>query len=202
MRNLLEVVLHPIRMRILMALAGREMTAQQISEALGDVPMATLYRHLGQLSGAGMLAVVDQRPVRGTLLKVYALTEHGGYLNPDELTEISGEEHLRFFTAFIASLIDDFSRYVNSGKRLDLLADGVGYRKFPLELSDEEFTAMTKAVNAAILPFLENEPAPERKRRIIATISLPDRPPAGVEKGDQPAYRRSNTQGDAPEESK
>ena len=183
MENLLNVVLHPIRMRILMALAGREMTAQQVAEILGDVPPATLYRHLKRLADAQVLTVAAERPVRGTLEKVYTLKPHSALLSPQELTAMSREDHLRAFTAFVASLLDDFTRYVNSNQ-FDLVADRAGYNKFPLELSDEEFTEASKAVNAALLPYAQNKPAAGRKRRIVAMIVMPDQPASDQKRKD------------------
>lgn len=176
MENPLEVVLHPVRMRILMALAGRELSALQISEALGDVAQATLYRHLNRLFRAGVLVVTAERQVRGTVEKIYALNEQYAQMSPERLAELSVEDHQRYFATFVASLLEDFSRYAQGADHLDLFADGVGYRKVPMELSDEELAAMSAAVNAAMLPYLRNKPAPGRKRRILASIILPDRP--------------------------
>jgi DNA-binding transcriptional ArsR family regulator len=173
MESLIDVVMHPIRMRIIMALAGRQMTAQQVAETLGDVPPATLYRHLNRLAEARVLAVVDERRVRGTLEKVYTLSE-GARMTAEEFAAIGRDDHQRYFTTFVASLLDDFSRYLKNTEPVNLLADGVVYRKLPLELSDEEFVAAAKAVDAAIVPYLHNEPAPGRKRRIYATIVIPD----------------------------
>jgi DNA-binding transcriptional ArsR family regulator len=194
MENGLDLALHPIRMRILMTLAGREMTAQQVADALGDVPPATLYRHLNRLSGAGMLKVAAERRVRGTVEKVYALTE-GMQMSPEEFEALNREDHLRYFTLFITALLDDFRRYVQKAEPLNLRADGVGYRKFPLELSDEEFTAMARKVNAVLQPYLANKPAPKRKRRIFAMVVLPDQP-ATVQTGrNKPAPGTSRGRG-------
>ncbi|HTX78227.1 MAG TPA: hypothetical protein VMC62_01095 [Longilinea sp.] len=71
-------------------------------------------------------------------------------------------------------MLDDFSRYAKNAESFNLIADGVGYQKFPLELSDEEFVTVAKGINAAIIPHLNNQPAPDRKRRIFATIVMPD----------------------------
>jgi DNA-binding transcriptional ArsR family regulator len=174
MENLFDLVLHPVRMRIIMALKGREMTPQQLAETLGDVPPATLYRHINRLSEAGVLELVAERRVRGTLEKVYTLGQQGASLDPQEFTALSREDHLRYFTTFVATLLDDFSRYVKNAQPFDVLVDGVGYHKVPLELSDEEFAEVAKGINAAILPHLDNRPAPGRKRRIFATIVMPD----------------------------
>lgn len=60
-----NLLLHPVRLRIVTAAAGRELTAADLAAALPDVPQATLYRHLKRLVDGGMLAVVAENPVRG-----------------------------------------------------------------------------------------------------------------------------------------
>ena len=87
---------------------------------------------------------------------------------------MSREDHLRYFTSFAATFMDDFSRYIKNARTVDLLKDGVGYQKFPIELSEEEFSAVTDGIKAAIVPYINNQPAPGRKRRIFATIVMPD----------------------------
>lgn len=174
MENKIDLVLHPIRMRIIIALAGREMTAQQLAETLGDVAPATLYRHLNRLTEAGILALAAERRIRGTVEKVYTLSRQGGFMDAQEFAEMSRDDHLRYFTTFMATLLDDFSRYINNAESLNILSDGVGYQKFPIELSDEEFLEVVRGMNAAIVPHLNNQPAPGRKRRIFATIVMPD----------------------------
>jgi DNA-binding transcriptional ArsR family regulator len=192
LENLLDVVLHPIRMRLLMALAGREMTAQQVAEIVGDVPPATLYRHLKRLAEAGVLTVVSERRVRGTLEKVYTLKPRSALLSPQELTAMSREDHLRAFTTFVASLLDDFTCYVNSDQ-FNLVADQAGYNKFPLELSDEEFAEASQAINAVLLPYLQNKSASGRKRRIVAMIVMPDQPASAQKSKGTPVAGRSRT---------
>ena len=70
-----DVILHPVRMRIISTLFKRRLTTQQIGRALPEVAQATLYRHLSRLMQAGVVAVVALRPVRGVTEKVYALAE-------------------------------------------------------------------------------------------------------------------------------
>ncbi len=173
MEKLVDLVLHPIRMRIITSLAGREMTAQQLAETLGDVPPATLYRHLNRLTEAGILVLAAERHVRGTVEKVYTLCNQSIILNAEDFANLSREDHLRYFTTFVATLLDDFSHYIHKTGPLDLAADGVGYQKIPFELSDEEFLALAQAINAAIIPYLNYPPAPGRKRRLFTTIVMP-----------------------------
>ena len=150
MENPLDVVLHPVRMRILMALAGRELSALQIAEELGDVAQATLYRHLGRLHRAGVLTVTSERQVRGTVEKIYGVNEEYSGASPERLAEVSPEDHQSYFATFVASLLDDFARYARGAEHLDLLADGVGYRKLPLELSDEELRELARGLHVRL----------------------------------------------------
>src|SRR5690242_1673068 len=80
-----DLILHPVRMRLLVALARRQLTTRQLSARLPDVAQATLYHHLGLLTRAGLLRVVSQRPVRGTLEKRYALVDDTALLSPADL---------------------------------------------------------------------------------------------------------------------
>jgi hypothetical protein len=56
---------------------------------------------------------------------------------------------------------------------VDFIADGVGYRQIPLQLSDQEFAELTGRLNAALAPIIANQPAPDRKRRMLTTIVMP-----------------------------
>ena len=169
-----DLMLHPVRMRLLVALARRRLTARQLSELLPDIPQATLYHHLGLLTRAGFLRVVSERQVRGSVEKLYAFAEDHTLLTRADLANASPEDHLRYFTIFVTTLIGDFARYLQQNQPIDLFADGAGYRETPFYLSDEEFTQAAAAVSQALEPFLRNQPAPHRRRRLFATITFPD----------------------------
>ena len=168
-----DLILHPLRMRIIMAVTGTQMTAQQLASAMPDIAQATLYRHLNKLATGGVLAVVEERPVRGTLEKVYALNEDGAFLSAADIADFTKDDHMRYFTAFIAILLGEFSQYLDSKDKPDLVADGVSYTKVAMYLSDEEFMDVAKQMSAAYESILQNQPAPGRKRRLFNTIILP-----------------------------
>lgn len=169
-----DLILHPVRMRLLATLARRQLTARQLSELLPDVPQATLYHHLGTLTRAGLLRVVSERQVRGTIEKLYALADDHTTLSPADLANVSRDDHLRYFTMFVTTLLGDFARYLQQDAPIDLYADGAGYREIPFYLSDDEFAQAVAAFNQALLPFLSNQPASHRRRRIFAMITFPD----------------------------
>lgn len=178
-----DLILHPVRLRLLAALARRQLTARQLSELVPDIPQATLYHHLGTLTRAGLLRVVSERQVRGMVEKLYALAEGNVALSPADLANASRDDHLRYFTIFMATLLGDYARYLEQGTPdapIDLFADGAGYRETPFYLSDDEFAQAVEAFNRALLPFFNNQPAPHRRRRIVATITFPDADPAAT----------------------
>jgi DNA-binding transcriptional ArsR family regulator len=166
-----DVLLHPVRLRIVRALApAREATVQEIADALPDVAPATLYRHVNKLAAAGLIATASERAVRGATERRYRLAT-AAVANLD-LTGATTDDHLRYFVTFVATLIDDFAAYLARGAP-DYRVDGVGYRQIPLQLTDAEFRRMTKAISVAVAPFLALPASPKRSARVLSTIVMP-----------------------------
>ncbi|SBT44255.1 helix-turn-helix domain-containing protein [Micromonospora narathiwatensis] len=169
------LALHPVRIRILRSVAGARRTTRDLAAALPDVPQATIYRHVAALVAGGLLDVVEERKVRGTVERVYTLPAHGAALGPADLADANAEDHGRWFTAFVSSLLAEFSRYL-SRDRIDLVADGVGYQQVVLHLSDEEFAEFAAELAGVIAPRLANRPGPGRVARLLATVLMPAEP--------------------------
>jgi DNA-binding transcriptional ArsR family regulator len=168
-----DLLLHPIRLRIVQALVGNPMTPLQLKDQLGDVAQATLYRHLALLSEAGLLEVVDERRVRGGIERTYGVVATAVSLTSEELEHATADDHLRYFATFVGTVLADFAAYLETSE-LDLARDRVGYRQVPLWLTDTEFDAMVAAMSGAIQAYLGNGPAPGRRRRLLSTIVMPD----------------------------
>lgn len=168
-----DVVLHPVRLRIAQAfLGGRTLTTAQLAEALADVPTATLYRHIGALAEGGVLEVAAQRRVRGAVERTYRLREAAVSVDADAAAAMSVEEHRQAFLVFVLNLLGEYDRYLGAGD-VDLARDGVGYRVHALHLSDEELAGLVADLRAVLLPRLALEPAPGRRRRLVSTVLLP-----------------------------
>lgn len=174
-----DLIMHPVRLRIIEALIGTggvRLTAGQIGERLGDVPPATLYRHINRLLAGGLIQVVEERPVRGVTEKVYALGQLEAYYGSSTIDQFTDADHSRYFMAYVAGLAADFQRYLKQPGH-DLVADGVGFHMVPLYLTDAEFAELSRGLNEAIRGPLTNLPSPERRRRSLYVVSIPD-PPA------------------------
>ncbi|MET7821873.1 helix-turn-helix domain-containing protein [Micromonospora zamorensis] len=177
-----DLALHPVRIRILRAVAGTRLTTQALIELLPDVPQATMYRQLVILAKAGLLEVVEERKIRGAVERVYALPAQGATLDPTSLATATPEDHARYFTAFVSSLLSEFSRYL-AREGIDFVADGVGYQQLVLHLTDAELGEFSAGLNALVGPLLANKPGNGRTSRLLATVLLPTDPPTA----DRPA---------------
>lgn len=176
MESKAELLLHPVRLRIIQALAGdRRLTAQQLSEILQDVPPATLYRHINKLAGAGLIQVVEQHPVRGVIEKVYAMPELP-HLNDADTTGAGRDDHMRYFVSFVVSLIGSYDRYL-AQPVIDMRQDGVGYQTHPVYLTDDELQEFAGKLRSVLVEAIARPPAPGRRRRTITTVLIPDPDP-------------------------
>jgi hypothetical protein len=168
-----DLLLHPVRLRIVQSLLGRrELTTADLHEELPDVPPATLYRQVATLLGGDILEVVDERKVRGTFERTYRLRGNPPTVGAEEAREMSVEDHRRGFTTFVAGLLGDFDRYLER-EEIDLGRDMVGYRQAAMHLTDEEMANLLRDLVAVLHPRTELEPAPDRTRRLLATIVMP-----------------------------
>jgi Helix-turn-helix domain len=168
-----DLLLHPVRLRIVQAFLGdRALTTGALSAELADVPTASLYRHVARLVDGGVLAVVAERRVRGALERTYVLRLTATSIGLDEVARMSVDEHRQAFMAFVAGLLGDFDRYLARGD-VDFLRDGVRYNLAALWLDDAEFADLLRDLARVLQPRLANPPKPGRKRRILGSVLLP-----------------------------
>lgn len=172
--SLLNVVLHPVRMKIIQYLAvGGSLTAQQIGEQLEGIPQATMYRHLNKLLEAGIVEVVKENRVRGTVEKVFSISAKTMEKAGQQVLSASPQEQMNYFFSFLMTLFSEFQRYISRPEH-DMVKDGLSYTTSSLYLSDEEFMEFAKEISAAFIKVINNKPSPERKPRTVATIIIPD----------------------------
>jgi hypothetical protein len=168
-----DLLLHPVRLRILQAFLGdRTMTTSQLQAELPEVPPASLYRQVAKLVDAGVLAVVSERRVRGTLERTYALRTSEATVKPADLAGLTADEHREMFMTFVAALLREFDRYLEQGD-IDLIRDGVSYRLTGMWLSKTEAKKLAQELNDVLLPYAAHTPRRGRKRWYFGAIAIP-----------------------------
>lgn len=165
-----ELIIHPIRIRIVRALLFGPQTTQELAEQLPDVPKSSLYRHLRLLLEGGLIGLAETRLVQGIQEKVYELVQMP-HLSRKDMSELSAEDHLRYFTTFMAILLQGFADYLAADP--DFQSDVVGYTETTVWATPEEFGKFSEKLNAAIVPLLRREKGEGREQYKVATVIYP-----------------------------
>jgi Helix-turn-helix domain len=193
-----DLLLHPVRLRIVQAFLGdRALTTSQLAAELDDVPAGSLYRHVALLATAGVLQVVAERRVRGAVERTYTLRLTAAQIGLAEAAAMTPADHAQAFMAFTAGLLAEFDRYLAAGApgrgagiaaetsetaetaqasetaETAETADSADYRRAALWLTDAEFTDLMRDLLTIVQPQLANAPGKGRRRRMLASMSLP-----------------------------
>ncbi|MEM9953435.1 MAG: helix-turn-helix domain-containing protein [Chloroflexota bacterium] len=139
-----KLLFHPVRYRILRALNGTQLTTQAITDALGDVPQSTVYRHLKLLLDADVIEISDTREINGIIEKIYAHHPHL-HLTANEFAQLSKDEHIANIEHFALSLMQSVGKAItNSPEPFDAMP--LTYREYAFYATEEEFLALRKAI--------------------------------------------------------
>ncbi|MCB8980576.1 MAG: helix-turn-helix domain-containing protein [Ardenticatenaceae bacterium] len=168
----IELVIHPVRFQILRAIGTEALTTQEIADRIPDTPKSSIYRHLKLLLEHNLLYVADARLVNGIQEKTYRL-DQPARLTADEMKDLSVDDHIRFFTTYALTLVQDFSEYVSKSAPIDMLADRVGYNEVTFYATKSELDEFQAALNTAVMKLLGNVPGNGRSRRKLAIVSQP-----------------------------
>ena len=168
-----DLILHPVRLRILQTLTADFLTTQQISQQLPDIPTSSIYRHLKLLLDSEMVEVADTQQVRGIQEKVYRLAQ-APYLSATDVAGLTADDHISYFTTFTLTLLHDFMAYAQAaGEAIDLAKDMSGYTDVVFWANGAELMEMFQAINQAILPWVQLGPGNGRHKHKFATITHP-----------------------------
>lgn len=176
--NRLDLVIHPVRLRIITALGNKKMTPGEIAEQLPDVPQATLYRHIKRLEQGGIIGVAETHHVRGTLEKVYSLDDPAKVnFTEGDIQTLTPEDHRRYFTSFIAALLHQFSHVTESAQKRPELLGRLGYHTNPVSLDPGDLPQLQKELGELLQRFTDkagSNSAAGPAEFTLSTIFLPE----------------------------
>jgi DNA-binding transcriptional ArsR family regulator len=172
-RQRLEGLFHPVRLRLVQALVGRTLTAQQLAALIPDVSQVTIYRHLQILVDAEIAQVVEERRVRGAMERVYSVPEHAANLTEADAQLLDRDQYRQLFNLFIGILLADFEQYFNQPD-INVIDDGISLRQEIVYLSDEEMQEFTNQWRAQLAALSANAPTAGRRRRLVSYAFMVD----------------------------
>lgn len=165
----MELLAHPVRLRIVHALSGgRVMTTSQLCARMPDVSKATVYRHVDLLSEYGILDLAGEQRVRGAVERSYRLRRERAVID----SVASVEDHRRIFAVAMATLLAEFQTYLDSDSA-DPAADLVGYRQHAIWLDSDELDALIADLRAVIAPRIAHPATTDREPYLLSPILFP-----------------------------
>ena len=171
--KLMECITNPVKCKLLLEIHSKEKaTAKQLADIYNDIPQATLYRYLKKMLNDGILQVVEETQVRGTVEKTYSLAHN---INSDMETMVennSGELYMQYFMQYFIGFAKQFQEYCHS-PNINIRKDMTGFSLSPLYLSDDELISLATSISKVISAVKNNKPSPERKLRTIGVIVSP-----------------------------
>ncbi len=157
-------------------LGNDQLTTQEIADRMPDVPKSSLYRHLKLLLDGSLVSLAETRLVNGIQEKVYQL-EQLPLLGPEDMADLTADDHVRYFTTYVLTLLQDFAIYAFAAEEaqgaVDMMADTVGYREGRLYATPTELEAAITAINQAVRPLVQNGPGDGRRAYKLATVLHP-----------------------------
>ena len=97
----------------------------------------------------GILQVVEETQVRGTVEKTYALALNINKNIEAALEENSGELYMQYFIQYIMGFAKQFQQYCQT-PNINIKEDMTGFSLSPLYLSDDELTDLVTSVSQLI----------------------------------------------------
>lgn len=142
MRNKAEVLMHPVRMKIIQALMQNKedgLSTLEMNSIIKDVPQATLYRHIQILTDERIIKIVKERKVRSVTEKFYAVNGDAAHLDQEDWQRLSKEQKLNFISYYQLVLFSQYQNYLTSLEEKKHPEDTATFSFVELSLSNEQF---------------------------------------------------------------
>lgn len=171
-KDIIEVLLNPIRMRIIQLFADgtrEKMTAAEICEVLNDIPRTTLYRHINVLIDANVLNIVSERKVRGSLERTLAI-------NVAEFQKLQGtqvENAPQLTLSFLMTVYAKFEKYYRKHNGKPQEGDILFFVSSIMMLTDEEFKNYLTEIGEVDKKYTFEDASGGRRPRDITFIVAP-----------------------------
>lgn len=174
-KQMMDAFIHPVRSRILLELTiNGEMTALELKDALGDIPQATLYRHLNAMVADNVIFVLAERKKRAMMEKVYACRQDMAGDLPELLRQNRGDVYMQQFMLYIMAFMKEFYTYTTR-EDIDILRDGSGFSMAPIYTTDEELVELVTVISKLTEPYRQNKlkEGDDKKFRTLGLIIAP-----------------------------
>jgi len=175
LRNKAEILMHPVRMKILQSLMQNKengVTTFEMLESIQDVSQATLYRHIQILLDANIIKIVNERKVRAVTEKFYGLNEEEAHLELEEWRNLSKEKKLNYISYYQLVLMTQYQNYLTSIEKNPSSEDSSTFSLVDLKLPEEQFSNFQNELNQLMIKYykMSDENADSTSKTVAINI--------------------------------
>lgn len=173
--NKVEILMHPVRIKICQALMrNREngLTPLEMVKIIKDVPQATLYRHIQILLDSGIIRVIKVKKVKSVSEKYYTLNEEEARLDATEWNQASHQEKLDYVSYYQLSLMSQYQSYLEKLEKQNFKEDGATFSLVELKIDDESFKEFQNELNELMTKYYHITSKNNGKNATVRTIAV------------------------------
>lgn len=177
--NKAEMLMHPVRIKICMALMRHNnngLTPLEMVKLIHDVPQATLYRHIQVLFDADIIRVINEKKVRSVTEKYYVLNEENAHVNAEEWDQVPNQEKLDYYSYFQLSLMNQYQDYLDALNKREKPEDRSTFSLAQLQLDEESYASFLHEMNDLMRKYYKqsNQQTEENTVRTIGITIIPE----------------------------
>ncbi|WP_084129858.1 helix-turn-helix domain-containing protein [Demequina sp. NBRC 110055] len=166
-----RLLLHPVRMRVVIALSGEELTTRDLQKIMPEVPQASLYRAISQLHEAGVIEVVSSERRGGAMERTYRAVPRESIMTQEEFTSGTAEEFLATIQAFADQIVSTTARFVASHEDGSWKKSRFSVRHGMSWLTEAERNDLTGEL-AALFAKYEDRPRRDGTERVEINVAV------------------------------
>ncbi|MFJ7746619.1 helix-turn-helix domain-containing protein [Peribacillus sp. NPDC097295] len=178
MINKVEVLMHPVRMKIAQVLMRNKdngLTPLEMVKIIKNVPQATLYRHIQTMLDSDVIRVIKEKKVKSVTEKYYALNEIEARLSIEDWKIVSSEKKLDYVSYYQLSLLTQYQSYLKKLEEQDCQEDGATFSAVELKMDEEHFTQFQNELNELMTKYYQYTSIEiDAPVRTIAITIIPD----------------------------
>lgn len=160
-------MMNPIKLRIMQQIAANgEADAKQLAAQMPEVPQSSLYRHLNELTELGILQIVSETRMRGTVKKTYGMRS-------DFAKEAPNQKECAAFVRFgLSQIAAEFQQYFEQ-EEIALQEDCVELSNMIVHVTKEEYRTMMGEIQQILQRYGAQTKEADRLTRRIAISASP-----------------------------
>lgn len=175
MGNKVEILMHPVRMKICQALMRNKekgLTPLEMVKIIKNVPQATLYRHLQTMVDSGIVRVIKEKKVKSVSEKYYAINEEEVNIEGSEWNRLSNKEKLDYISYYQLSLITQYQSYLKKLGEQNSQEDNATFSVVELKIDEEHFIKFQNELNELMTKYYHTKSKSNEVEAPVRTIAI------------------------------